>query len=144
MLRDRIKGYYLDQDYNCAESLLRAANDEYSLNIPAESFKLIGGFGAGMGCGKTCGVLCSGISAIGQQRINGRAHATEGLKEICTDYVNKFLQVFGSMECDDLVKKYKREDVRCLETVLIAADVLEKIMADNSKQCYEKKSGEAK
>jgi C_GCAxxG_C_C family probable redox protein len=129
MLRDRIKTYYLEKDYNCAESLLRAANDEYNLNIPEDSFKLIGGFGAGMGCGKSCGAMCGGISAIGQQRITGRAHTTEGLSDICKEYVTQFVQTLGSTECDDLVKKYKKEDVRCLETVLMSADVLEKIMS---------------
>jgi C_GCAxxG_C_C family probable redox protein len=129
MLRDRIKEYYLGKDYNCAETLLRAANDEYGLNIPEESFKLLGGFGGGLCCGKTCGALCSGISVIGQQRITGRAHATEGLKEICTEYVKQFEETLGSTECEELVKKYKKEDVRCLETVMLAADILEKTLA---------------
>ena len=33
MLRDYVKKYYLEQRRNCAESLLRAANEAYGLNL---------------------------------------------------------------------------------------------------------------
>jgi C_GCAxxG_C_C family probable redox protein len=130
MLRDRIEPYYLGKDFNCAESLLHAANDEYDLGIPEEAFKLVGGFGAGFGCGSTCGVLSAGVSAIGMLKITGRAHATEGLRELCTAYVNAFKDKLGSIECDPLVAKYKKPETRCLETVLLAADTLERVLAE--------------
>ena len=33
MLRETAKKYYLEQNYNCAESVLRAANEEYGLGL---------------------------------------------------------------------------------------------------------------
>ena len=60
MTRDRIYGYFIEKDNNCAETMLRALNDEYQLGIPDDSVKLVGGFGGGMGCGKACGALCGG------------------------------------------------------------------------------------
>ena len=80
MTRDRIYGYFIEKDNNCAETMLRALNDEYQLGIPDDSVKLVGGFGGGMGCGKACGALCGGCSAISYRLIKERAHATPELK----------------------------------------------------------------
>ena len=55
MLRDYVKKYYLEQRRNCAESLLRAANEAYGLNLTEADFALLSGFGGGMGCGSVCG-----------------------------------------------------------------------------------------
>ena len=52
MLRDRVKEYYLEKDYNCAETTLHCINDEYGLGLTDEQIKLASGFGAGMGCGQ--------------------------------------------------------------------------------------------
>ena len=52
-------------------------------------------------------------------------HATEGFKETCADYVKRFEEKLGSTECLELVKQYKKEDIRCMETVCLAADVFE-------------------
>ena len=49
MLQERAKQYY-DQDYNCAETILRAANDEYQLGLDEAALRLAAGFGGGMGC----------------------------------------------------------------------------------------------
>ena len=35
MIRDFVEKYYLDQDYNCAETLLLAANEAYGLEPKA-------------------------------------------------------------------------------------------------------------
>lgn len=129
MLRDRIYEYYINQDFNCAEALLLAADAEYDLNIPDESFKLVGGFGAGMGCGHTCGALCSGVAVIGQKFITLQAHKSADLKDLCTRFVLEFNAAVGSENCEEIKVKYKKDDVRCLEAVCIAADVLENLIA---------------
>lgn len=41
MLRDYVKKYYLEQRRNCAESLLRAANEAYGLNLTEADFALL-------------------------------------------------------------------------------------------------------
>ncbi len=130
MLRDRIRETYLEQDNNCAEAILHAANQEYGMNISPESFKLVGGFGGGMACGKSCGALCGGIAAIGQLCIQTHAHASPNLKEHCAKFVHRFEETLGSDLCVELMAKYKKEDTRCLETVLLAADVLEEIIQE--------------
>lgn len=125
MLRDHVKEYYLNDDFNCAETTLRCINDVYQLGLEEDDFKLVSGFGAGMGCGNACGALCGGIAALGRLLVNQRAHNTADFKEICAAYVEKFREQLGDTMCDELVKKYKKEDVRCLETVEKAADLFE-------------------
>ena len=56
MLRDNVKKYYLEQDYNCAETILRCIDEEYGIGLTEDDFKLVSAFGGGMGCGSSCGV----------------------------------------------------------------------------------------
>lgn len=133
MLKNRVRNYYLNLDCNCAESLLLAANDEYHLNITPDDIKLIGGFGMGMGCKITCGALCSCIAVIGKRHITQRAHTTDQLAELCNACVNRFRAALGTDNCEVLRDRYFSEDIRCLNTVLKAADVLETLLKDYEK-----------
>ena len=76
MLADIAQRYYLEGDYNCAESVLLAANAEYGLGLPDDAVKLVGGFGAGMGCGNACGALCGAVAVLGVMKMGRRAHET--------------------------------------------------------------------
>lgn len=125
MTKDKVWKYFIDKDYNCAESLLLAANEEYDLQISKESFKLLSAFGAGMGCGKVCGALCSCMAVIGKLKVTERAHVTEGFGDACTDLYDKFVRTLGNTVCEDLKKLYRNDEVRCLKTVEMAADVLD-------------------
>lgn len=62
MLRDNVKKYYLEQDYNCAETILRCIDEEYGIGLTEDDFKLVSAFGGGMGCGSSCGRImrCDG------------------------------------------------------------------------------------
>lgn len=124
-MKENAKKYYLDQDFNCAETVLRLANDRFALNIGEDDLKLVSGFGGGMGCEKTCGALCAGLAAISKAVVTGRAHATENFKEICSNYVSKFEETLGSISCAELREKYVTEEFRCIETVERSAELLE-------------------
>lgn len=87
--------------------------------------KLVSGFGGGMGCERTCGAVCGALAALGYLRANGRAHATEGFRELCAGFVAKVEQECGSIECSALMARYRTEETRCLGTVLRVADILD-------------------
>ena len=131
MLKDKIRDLYLKADYNCAESLLLAANQEYQLGIGPEELKLISGFGAGMCCGKSCGALCGSVAAIGKLAVTGRAHATQGFQELCGGFVKQFQERFQSCDCQELKPRYFAEQVRCLGLVEEAADLLEAYLKES-------------
>ena len=40
-------------------------------------------FGGGMGCGALCGALAGGVAVLGYVAVDGRAHATEGFRDLC-------------------------------------------------------------
>lgn len=127
MLKERATEYY-KKGYNCAETIIRAANDEYGLGLTEDAMKLCGGFGGGMGCGKACGALCGGISAISAKLIETNAHETPELRAKCTALVAAFNRILGDTECKNLMRKYKSPESGCLQTVLLGCEALESAM----------------
>lgn len=127
MLKERATEYYT-KGFNCAETVIRAANDEYHLGLSEESLKLCGGFGGGMGCGQACGALCGGISAISAQLIETCAHETPELRGKCAELVAAFRRILGDTQCKNLMLKYKDPNSKCLKTVLLSCEALESVM----------------
>lgn len=120
---DRVKEYYLGQCYNCAESVLRAANDEYQLGLDEKALVTAGGFGGGMACGSSCGALCGAIQALGAKMLSeGRAADCPGFRDQCAGYYRAFEEALGSTQCRDL--KGKHAGVRCSAVVEKAYELL--------------------
>ena len=130
MLKDNAKKYFLDQDFNCAETTLKIINDQYDLGLTDEDFKLFGGFGGGFGCGITCGILVSDIAAISKFAIKERAHATPGFKDLCEEYVTRFREKMGHTDCTPIRDCFFQEGRRCLNAVETAADLFEEFVAE--------------
>lgn len=131
MLADIAKRYFLEEDCNCAESLLLAANEYYHLGLDASRCHLlVSAFGGGMGCGSVCGALAGAMAAIGQMTVTGRAHATEGFKDICAGYVKRFEAALGSQMCAQIKPALFKEGTRCAEAVGRAAAELEAYMQE--------------
>ncbi len=123
MLRDKIAKYYVEQDKNCAQAILYAANEEYALGLGEREMDLIRGFGGGMGCGSTCGALAGSIAVLShmfcQNKSREEAHA------ICGGYVDAFTRRFSSPDCAQLTPLYKKEGTRCLGLLQENADLLD-------------------
>lgn len=127
MLKERATEYY-KQGYNCAETIIRAANDEYNLGMDDTAMRLTAGFGGGMGCGKACGALCGGVCAISAQKVDTMAKKTPDLRPTTTALVAAFNRILGDTECKNLMMKYKSPESGCLNTVLLACEALESVM----------------
>ena len=137
MLRKIANDFYMNQNYNCGECILRAANKAYDLGLDERAFKLASGFGAGMGCGNTCGALSAAMSVLSLLFCGDKAHETEGFKELCAEYVDTFKASLGSDNCEELKERYRYpegDDRRCLITVEKAADVLEAFIASHQSE----------
>lgn len=134
MLNELIKKNYLDENCNCAESMLKALDEACGLAIPAESFKLISGFGGGMCAGYTCGALAGAQAALGKMFSNGKAHETEGFMDMCGAFVNRFADEMGSINCSELKPQYFKEDgTRCIECVYKTAAIFEDFVKEYKK-----------
>lgn len=125
-LSEQSKIYYNEKGKNCAEAILLAASDKYSLGLGDADAKLIMGFGGGMGCGSVCGSLAGGIAVLSKlygERVD--------IRDICGGFVKAFNERLGcnSIDCSVLAAKYKTAERRCEEAVLITAELLEQYIA---------------
>ena len=133
MIRDHVKCYMKEQNNNCAEALLHAADDELGLHLPPESFRLIAGYGGGMGCEKTCGAICSALAVLSFLSVGRCAHETEGFRALCGGCVQRMEQAFGSIDCASIKVRYRDPETGCLGVVERAADVLEDVLVKEGK-----------
>lgn len=132
---ERVKEYYLGKGFNCAESVLRAANDEYGLGLDEKALVTAGGFGGGMGAGSSCGALCGAIQALGAKMLTeGRAADCPGFREKCAAYYHAFEEALGSSECRNLGPKYKNGEIRCYAVVEKAYELLKAAMEEIEKE----------
>jgi len=131
MLKDLIEKYYFTGNYNCAETILHAANEYYGLDLPEREMKLVSGFGGGMQTGNVCGALLVAISVLSLRYVEAKAHESAAIKPVTTLLTERFLDTLnGSLLCREIKPAYFREGVRCLATVQAACDVLEQVIRE--------------
>lgn len=130
VLKERARNYFLHQDYNCAESILLAASDEYDLGVTADSLKLLSGFGGGMGAKRLCGALAGCVAALGMMTVETKAHTTPGFGPLCGALTDRFIDTLGSDQCADLTPHYRKEGVRCVLAVEEAAVLLDTFLRE--------------
>ena len=132
MLIDRVRYYYLLEDMNCAETILCAANDEYSLGLDPVGLRIMAGFGGGMGIGSTCcGALSGSIAAISVKFTSTRSHENPLVEELCRAFLEGFATRHGAIDCDPLKDLYRDSRSGCLPVVERAAGELERLMLEN-------------
>lgn len=129
MLKDKVRDLYLNRNYNCAEAILRAANEEYALDISDNDLRLIGGFGGGVQSGAFCGAVLSAVSVISLKLIATKAHETDDLNPAVNMLISSFIRQFGSTLCSGLKPVYSVPEQRCIRIVEGACDALEKVLA---------------
>lgn len=128
MLQDKASDYFLNKDKNCAEAVFLAANDIYNLGTSDDAVKSIGVFGGGIGIGRLCGAAAGAVTAIGLRYSKGHAHGSSEMMEKASAFITDFTEFFKSDLCKDIKPVYRKDDVRCLEVVKKAAELLEKYM----------------
>ena len=124
MLKEKTSFYYKN-GYNCAESLLRGANDAYALGLDENALKVIAGFGGGMQTGDVCGALAGCIAVISSRCVQTKAHDTPSLKPMIQQFIQRFEQEFRSIRCHAIKPLHFHPQQRCLHTVFVASDLLE-------------------
>lgn len=122
MLKENVLSYYLGQSKCCAESVLRACNDVYGLNIAPDDLILYTGFCGGMASGSVCGCLAASMGVLSKKYV-GR----EDFRDLCREFVTIFEDKLGhdSFDCAVLEPIYKTPENRCSACVALASDALE-------------------
>lgn len=129
MLMDKINKYYTKEyDFNCAEVMIYAANDEYNMNLKGETFKTMSSFGGGMGVESVCGAITGSLAVIGILFTKEKAHEGEKVKNLCKEFFHKFETKLSTNNCLELKAKYRKEDVGCRVMIETATEILDEIV----------------
>jgi len=130
MLKDLLPKYYFDQNYNCAESILRAGNEYYNLGLHDRDMIVVGAYGAGIQSGNTCGAVLSGASILSMKYIEAKAHESEDIRPVVQKLLRKFNEKYGSVLCKDIKPQSFKPEYRCQKTIEAACDMLEETIAE--------------
>ena len=122
------KLYDKKYDLNCAECILTAAIEEYELDIPQKSLKLMSAFGGGMGIGSVCGALTGGAAVLGIIFTEKRGHQSPQAKMITAEFIGNFKERLKVIDCVPLKENYFKGEERCIVIMETAAEELEKVI----------------
>lgn len=130
MLKDSFQTYYFEGNYNCAESMIRAANDYYNLGLHDRDMIMLGVYGAGIQTGNTCGAVLAAASVLSMKYVEAKAHESTEIKPVTQKLMRAFKERFGSTLCKDIKPQFFDPQVRCLHTIENACDILETVIAE--------------
>lgn len=129
-LRECALKLYRENNYNCAETILRAGNEYYQLGLNDRDMIMVGGFGAGIQTGNACGAVLGGVCVLSMKYIEAKAHESEQIKPVTTMLIRKFKEAYGSIDCKDIKPQSFDKAVRCQYTIEKACDLLEKTIEE--------------
>ena len=130
MLKDIVTKYYFDLNFNCAETILHAANEYYGLGLHERDMIMVAAYGAGMQAGNTCRAILSALSVLSVKYVEAKAHESEDIRPVSILLTRRIQEKYGSLMCKDIKPKYFVPEIRCLNTVNIACDVLEEVISE--------------
>lgn len=130
MLKDLLPKYYFDQNYNCAETILRAANEYYDLGLHDKDMILVGAYGAGIQSGNTCGAVLSVAAVLSLKYVEAKAHESEDIRPVVQKMMRKFNEKYGSILCKDIKPQSFKPEYRCQMTIETSCDILEETIAE--------------
>ena len=89
--------------YNCSESMLRAINDNYQLELSEDALIQMAAFGGGLFMGDACGFLIGGYAALASMYSSEEApRANDHLKTVCREWYTRFNNEFDTVQCNDM------------------------------------------
>ena len=103
--------------YNCAESILKAINEEKNLNIP---ISIASPFGSGMMIGDTCGAITGALMALGSLKGRESNDFPNNSRKDAKELMSKIKEKYETFQCVEL----KRKGVSCDEIIQYAYDIL--------------------
>lgn len=134
LVENVIKYYDKEYDFNCAECMLVAANEEYDLNISKQTLMAMASFGGGMAIGSVCGAVTGAIAVLGVMFTTERGHQSPQVKIMTSKFMNEYYKRLGSLDCLPLKRDYYEQELpRCTKMMITAAEVLEEIIEEYSR-----------
>jgi C_GCAxxG_C_C family probable redox protein len=116
------------EDLNCAESVLRAANDDLGLGLDRKALRLASGFGGGMGVGHACGALTGAVMVLGVLYVKERAHESTRIKDVEQKLIAAFEKEYGTIMCRPIKDAHSDPEYKCKSVILKSAELLEDLL----------------
>lgn len=129
MLKDYAEKYY-GQNYNCAETIIRAANEYYNLGLHDHDMIMVASFGGGIQTGNTCGAVLSTAAVLSMKYVEAKSHESKDIKPVVTILMKKFNARYQSTLCKDIKPQSYSLEKGCLLTIETACDILEETIAE--------------
>jgi C_GCAxxG_C_C family probable redox protein len=107
------------EGYNCAESIIKAFNEDTGLDIPVS---IASPFGGGMAVGGTCGAITGTLMAVGALKGRNTSEEKNNSRTITKEVITKVKEEYGTIECIELKKK----GVTCEAIIEFTYDILSK------------------
>lgn len=130
MLKDLLAKYYFDGNYNCAETIIRMANEYYNLELHDRDMIMMGAYGAGIQCGNTCGAVLAVAAVLSMRYVEAKAHESADIKPVTMKMMRAFKEAYGSTLCKDIKPQSFKPEYRCQMTIETACDILEKVISE--------------
>lgn len=129
---DEEKALYGNVNMNCAERILRGANEAYKLGLSEEALKLSAPFGGGMGIASVCGAITGAIMALSAMYCVGTEKNTPLKDEITIPFIKKVRFDMGGVDCKELKPKYaiKGAPHACDPTVFRIAELFDEYVEE--------------
>ena len=105
------------EGYNCAESIIKAFNEDTNLDIPVS---IASPFGGGMAVGSTCGAITGTLMAVGALKGRNSSDEKNNSRTITKDVITTVKEKYGTIECIELKKK----GITCDEIIKFTYDLL--------------------
>ncbi len=127
-LEPYLEQYYFDENCNCAETVLKAANEAWDLKLDPQVFVTMAGFGGGVACGHLCGAITGGVAAMGYLYAPKGGHNSPIMGPKAKLLVQLVQQRLGSSLCADLAKEHKTPQHRCIAAVRKVCDIIDEVI----------------
>lgn len=129
---DKIAEKYYDKGYNCAESIVHAGNELYHLGLSEHDMRMTAAFGAGLQVGDVCGVITGASCILSCLFVETKAHESEKIRPAIMKMVREMQKEYGGRICAQIKPRYFDKEIRCKNTVIAGAKVLEQVIEELS------------
>lgn len=125
------QGYQKDNDLNCAETILKGANEAYELGLDEHALRLSAGFGGGMGVENACGVVTGMAMVLSALYAKDRGHNSPEMKEKIQTAIAKYQTIYQSINCRYLKEHYRDGESGCHQLIVAGGKILDDMTGTN-------------
>lgn len=125
--------------YHCSESVVKAVNEYYELNLDDSIIRMVSAFAAGMGESKcACGCITGGVIVLGYLYGRTESHEDDDLiADLAKELHDKFVNEFKVACCKELTKDvtwgHPDHRAKCSEYVYSATRNLSELLEETQK-----------